>query len=88
MSPSLMPNEEIPKEIAKFIEKAQCNMIDNVKMNFQKEYKPNYICNACMKNECNQSHLLYCSALLGSNQILIYTPTYEDLCDDNNKEEQ
>ena len=50
MSPYLMPNEEVPTEIAKFIAKAQSHMIKNVKMNFQQEYKPNFICNACMKN--------------------------------------
>ena len=88
MSPYLMPNEEVPIEIAKFIAKAQSNMIENVKMNFQQEYKPNFICNACMKNECNQPHLLYCPALLGSNQIVTYIPNYEDLFDDTNKEEQ
>ena len=63
-------------------------MIENVKMNFQQDHKENQICNACKKNECNQSHLLICPALIGRNQLITYVPNYEDLFDDDNIEEQ
>ena len=88
MSPYLSPNEEVPVDIAKCIAKAQGYMIENVKMNFQQQHKPNFICNSCKKNECNQSHLLYCPALIGSNQLVTYIPNYEDLFDDDNRDEQ
>ena len=88
MSPYLSPNNEVPIDIAKFIAKVQCYMIENVKMNFQQEHKPNFLCNSCKKSECNQSHLMYCPALLGSNQLITYIPNYKDVFDDNNMEEQ
>ena len=47
-------------------------------MNYQQEYKPNVICSSCMLKECNQSHLLDCEALIGSNQLVTYIPNYED----------
>ena len=88
MSPFLCPNVEVPVTIEKCIAKAQGYMIENVKMNFQQQHKPNFICNSCKKNKCNQSHLLYCPALIGSNQLVTYIPNYEDLFDDDNREEQ
>ena len=88
MSPFLCPNDEVPVNIAKFIAKTQSYMIENVKMNFQQEHKPNFICNSCKKHECNQPHLLNCPALLGRNQLVTYIPNYEDIFDDYNKEEQ
>ena len=39
-------------------------------------------------NECNQSHLLYCEALIGSNELITYIPKYEDIFNDDNVEEQ
>ena len=63
-------------------------MVENVKANFKQEYLPNLICNSCGRNECNQSHLLYCEALIGSNQLITYIPIYEDIFNDNNVEEQ
>ena len=57
-------------------------------MNFQGNYKPNFLCNSCKLHECNQSHLLYCSSLLGSNQLISYIPDYKDIFNDNDTEEQ
>ena len=56
MSPYLCPNDEVPVTIAQFIAKTQSHMIENVKINFQQEHKPNFICNSCKKHECNRSH--------------------------------
>ena len=88
MSPYLCPNDQMPIETAKFLAKAQSHMIENIKMNYQQEYKPNLVCNACKKSECNQAHLLICPALIGSNQLITYIPNYEDIFDDTNIEEQ
>ena len=63
-------------------------MIEKVKMKFQQEYKHNFMCNTCMVKICNQSHLLYCEALIGSNQLVTYIPNYEDIFDDDKTEEQ
>ena len=51
-------------------------------MNFKNEYKPHYSCKSCNLSECNQSHLLYCSALI------TYIPNYEDIFDDKDPKEQ
>ena len=71
--------ENVPIETAKFIAKTQTHMIETVKTNFKEYYKPNLTCNLCLLNECNQSHLLYCTKLIGSNQIITYIPDYEDI---------
>ena len=63
-------------------------MIENVNTNFKQDNKQNLICNSCEKSECNQPHVMYCQALLGSNQLVTYIPNYEDFFDDNNIEEQ
>ena len=81
-------NEYVPVETAKFIAKIQSHMVETVKYNFQEYYKPNLLCNLCFLSECNQSHLLYCSKLIGSNQLITYIPVYEDIFDDNDPEEQ
>ena len=81
-------SEYIPVETAKFIAKAQSHMIENIKTNFQGYYKPNLICDTCLISECNQSHLLNCQKLLGSNELVTYIPNYEDIFDDSNPEEQ
>ena len=57
-------------------------------MNFKHEYEPNFICNSCRNSECNQSHLIYCNALIGSNQLITYIPNYEDIYNDEETEEQ
>ena len=36
----------------------------------------------------NHSHLLYCSALLGSNQLVTYIPNYIDLFNDEDTDKQ
>ena len=36
----------------------------------------------------NQSHLLYYSSLIGSNQLISYIPDYKDIFNDNDTEEQ
>ena len=64
-------------------------MIENVKMNFKKKYKPYLDCDACnSNNKCNQFHLLYCLKLIESNQLITYIPDYEDIFNDNNTKEQ
>ena len=63
-------------------------MIENVKCNFKEQYLPNLICNSCKLKECNQMHLLECSALIGSNELLTYIPHYNDVFDDENPDEQ
>ena len=50
MSHYLCSYDEMPLETAKFLAKAQSYMIKMMKMNFQQEYKPNLVCNACNKN--------------------------------------
>ena len=63
-------------------------MIETIKTNFKHEYEPNLTCNSCKISECNQSHLIYCNALIGSNQVVTYIPTYEDIFNDDEIEEQ
>ena len=84
----LCPNEYLTLDTAKFIARVQCHMVEKIKSNFKQEYLPNLICNSCGKNECNQPHLLYCEALIGSNQLITYIPNYEDIYNNDNVEEQ
>ena len=42
----------------------------------------------CELKECNRWHLLYCEALIGSNQLLIYIPNYDDIFNNSDVEEQ
>ena len=63
-------------------------MIENVKSNFKENYKPNLVCNSCNLSECNQEHLLECSALIGKNELLTYIPNYIDIFDNENIHEQ
>ena len=81
-------SENFSVETAKFIAKTQSHMIESIKTNFQGYYKPNLICDSCSTSECNQSHLLYCKSLIGSNELVTYIPDYEDIFDDSNPEEQ
>ena len=84
----LSSQSEVPIETAKFIAKVQSHMIESIKMNFQSHYKPNLVCNSCKISQCDQSHLLYCSKLIGSNQLISYIPNYEDIFNDDDPEEQ
>ena len=88
MSSFLCPNEYLTIETAKFVAKVQCHMVETVKANFKQGNLNNLICNCCERSECNQSHLLYCEALIGSNQLITYIPNYEDIFNNNNVEEQ
>ena len=81
-------DHEIPIETAKFIAKVQAHMVETIKMNFQSNFKNNFICDLCKISVCNQAHLLYCCKLIGSNELVSYIPEYEDIFDDNNPEEQ
>ena len=63
-------------------------MVETVKMNFQGNFTPNLMCNLCKINECNQSNLLYCKELIGSNEIISYIPNYEDIFNDDDPKEQ
>ena len=42
----------------------------------------------CFISESYQQHLLDCSKLLGSNQLVTYVPNYEEIFDNENPEEQ
>ena len=63
-------------------------MIETVKMNFKETYKPDLVCKSCSLSECNQSHLLNCSKLIGSNQLVSYIPEYQDIFNDDDPKEQ
>ena len=81
-------NHDIPIETAKFIAKVQAHMVETIKINFQSNFKPNFRCDLCKMSECNQSHLLYCTKLIGSSELITYIPEYENIFDDNDPEEQ
>ena len=63
-------------------------MVENIKMNFQGNYKPNFLCNSCKISQCDQAHLLYCKKLIGSNQLISYIPNYKDIFNDEDPNEQ
>ena len=89
MSKSLSShNEDTPIETAQFIAKIQTHMLETVKTNFKEAYKPNFVCKSCNLGECKQSHLLYCSKLIGSNQLVSYIPEYQDIFNDDDPKEQ
>ena len=73
---------------ASFIAKIQTDMIENIKLNFKKKYKPNLTCNSRKLSECDQKHLLECKALIGSNELVIYLPNYIDIFDNDNMKDQ
>ena len=88
MAPFLCANDIVTPEIAKFIAKLQCYMVEGIKYNFKGKYKEqNLQCNICKIRECTQEHLLECPILLGANESLTYIPNYNDLFE-NNIEEQ
>ena len=62
--------------------------VDKVKTNFPAQYKPNLICNSGQLSECNQSHIVYCSALIESKEVISYIPYHEDIPDDDDPKEQ
>ena len=89
MSPYLTSkSEDFCIKTASCIAKTQSYMIENVRCNYKEHYMPNLICNSCKLSECNQMHLLQCSALIGSNELLTYIPDYVDIFDDKKTEEQ
>ena len=89
MAPYLSPNDEyIDFKTASFIAKTQTYMVENIKCNYKEKFKPNLTCKSCLISECNQKHLLYCSKLLGSNELVTYIPEYSDIFDDDNISEQ
>ena len=89
MAPYLTSNnEEFSLKTASFIAKLQTHMVENIKCNFKEQYKPNLTCNSCLISECNQKHLLECSALIGRNELLTYIPNYNDIFDNENCTEQ
>ena len=81
-------SEDTPIETAKFIAKIQTHMIETVRMNFQGHYNPDFVCKSCNVSECNQSHLLYCVSLIGSNDLVTYIPEYQDIFNDDDPREQ
>ena len=81
-------SEDFSIKTASFIAKIQTHMVEGIKCNFKEQYLPNLTCNSCNLSECNQMHLLQCSALMGSNELLTYIPNYSDIFDDENTEEQ
>ena len=81
-------SEETTIEAAQFIAKVQSHMVETVRTNFKEKYNPDLICKSCHVSECNQSHLLYCSKLIGSNELVSYIPDYEDIFNDDDPKEQ
>ena len=70
MSPYLKSNiEDVSVQTASFIAKIQSHMVENIKLNYKEQYKPNLICDSCKISECDQKHLLECSELIGTKQI-------------------
>ena len=63
-------NHDIPIETAKFIAKVQAHMVETINMNFQSNFKPNFCCDLCTMSECNQDHLMYCTKLIGSSELI------------------
>ena len=88
MAKYLCPNDHTSIETAKFKAKTQCHMIETIKANFKHDYESNLNWNSCKLSECNQSHLIYCNALIGSNQLVTYIQNYEDIFNDEETEEQ
>ena len=70
-------NENTLIETALFIARIQAHMIETVKTKYKEVYKPNSVCKSYNLVECNQFHLLYCSKLIWSNQLVSYIPKYQ-----------
>ena len=61
-------------------------VLSSVKTNFPEYYKTNFICDIFFISESNLQHLLDCSKLLGSNQLVTYIPNYKNIFDSENPE--
>ena len=68
--------------------KLKATMFETIKINFQGQFKPNFVCISCNSGICDQSHLMYCTALIGSNQLITYIPNYKDISNDGDIKEQ
>ena len=87
MADFLMPSEEnISNEVARFIAKIQCNMVEECPVNFKRS-NTNMIYNICNKSELNQKHLLSCEKLLEKNEKVTYIPDYEEIFSKNLNEQ-
>ena len=88
MAPYLCPNEEIFPEMAKFIARLQCHMVEEVKANYKSKYgEQNMNCSVCKVKKCTQQHLLECPILIGKNEQLTYIPNYNDLFETDLREQ-
>ena len=56
-------SEDFSIKTASFIAKIQTHIVEGIKSNFKEQYLPNLTCKSCNLSECNQMHLLECSAL-------------------------
>ena len=72
-------NEEIHPDIAKFIIRIQCHMIEEVKYNWKNKYGTNLNCDNCENSECTQKHLLECPVLVRQNTLISYIHNYSDV---------
>ena len=63
-------------------------MIETIKIYFQGQFKPNFVCISCNSGIYDQSHLMYCTALIGSNQLITYIPNYKDIFNDGDTKVQ
>ena len=81
-------SEEVTNETTNFIAKAQSHMIETVKINCHGIFRPNFVCNSCHSGICDQSHLMYCKALIVSNQMMTYIPDYEHILNDSDSDPQ
>ena len=81
-------NEEFELKTSSFIAKVQTHINANFKSNLKEHYKPNLVYNSCNLSECNQEHLLECSALIGKNEVLTHILNYIGIFDNDNIHEQ
>ena len=84
----LSSNEDININLAKFIAKVQCYMLEECKSNYKEMYKNNTMCDVCKLHECTQKHLLLCPKLLEENELVTEIPIYENIFKDDIKEQK
>ena len=79
---NFLNSKEINTEMAKFIVKIKCRMVEECPMNFKNKYTE-YVCNICNLEDLDQEHLLMCKQLLKINKIVSIMPNYQDVYEDD-----
>ena len=82
------PHEDKPIRTPKFINNIQTYMVEKMNIYFNETYKLGLFCNSCKLSERNQYHLLYCSMLIRSNQLVSNIPEYGDSFNDDDPKKQ